>query len=240
MNTIAFAGVPEYSGERAGKNFEIIVPLEKCTLCFAECFAEFNRGEIAVIPPYLTYTLHGKGLHVVIEQALLPFKEVRILRDDSACGIEHAARQAAKYSSSGQKNGGVAAALGTLLVAYVTDFAGSDKLSPVVATLRDEIRKNVSDYTFSLEDSIKKLPLNYDYVRKLFKRELGVTPHDYLIDCRMKLARELMESGIGNRYSNYSISQIAEACGFAEPLYFSRVFKKFYGVSPSYFIKSKK
>ena len=103
----------------------------------------------------------------------------------------------------------------------------------MVVTVRDEIKKNISTPSFSLEDSIKKLPLNYDYVRKLFKKETGATPHEYLTDCRMQLARELISSGIGNRYSNYSVGQIAEACGFSEPLYFSRVFKKYYGFSPS-------
>ncbi|MDE7087024.1 MAG: AraC family transcriptional regulator, partial [Clostridia bacterium] len=31
------------------------------------------------------------------------------------------------------------------------------------------------------------------------------------------------------------VSQVAEACGFAEPLYFSRVFKKHFGVAPNDF-----
>ncbi len=47
-----------------------------------------------------------------------------------------------------------------------------------------------------------------------------------------------MLSGVTNRYSHYSVTQIAEACGFAEPLYFSRVFKKYYGVAPSYYLKN--
>ena len=77
------------------------------------------------------------------------------------------------------------------------------------------------------------MPLNYDYVRKLFKKETGVTPHEYLVNSRMDLAKNIILSGISNQYSNYTVSQIAEMCGFAEPLYFSRVFKKRFGVSPS-------
>ena len=91
----------------------------------------------------------------------------------------------------------------------------------------------MSDSSFRLDDAIKTLPLNYDYVRKLFKSETGVTPREYLLNERMKLARELILSGVTNRYSEYTVSQIAEACGFSEPLYFSRVFKKFYGVPPT-------
>jgi AraC-like DNA-binding protein len=38
---------------------------------------------------------------------------------------------------------------------------------------------------------------------------------------------------MSNRYSEYTVSQIAEACGYSDPLYFSRVFKKYFGVAPS-------
>ena len=40
-----------------------------------------------------------------------------------------------------------------------------------------------------------------------------------------------------NQYSNYSVSQIAEACGYPEPLYFTRVFTAYYGKPPSEFMK---
>ena len=238
MNVISFAGKAENSAaERTNKNFEIIVAEDLCRLEFSGMCVEFGEGEVAVIPPLLKHTFSGKGLRVVIEQALLPFKDVRIIKDISG-GIAFASRQAQEFACTDAPNsGGIAEALGGLIAAYAVAFSGKERLSPVVLTVRDEIKRKVSDTGYSLEDSIKKLPLNYDYVRKLFKKEMGVTPHEYLINCRMQLARELLESGIGNRYSNYSVSQIAEACGFSEPLYFSRVFKKFYGTAPSLFIK---
>ena len=70
-------------------------------------------------------------------------------------------------------------------------------------------------------------------MRKLFKKEVGVSPSDYLLKERMSLAQQLISGGVTNRFSSYTVSQIAEACGFSEPLYFSRVFKKYFGVSPS-------
>lgn len=235
MNGIIFAGFAEDTAElRAEKHFKIVVPLEKCCVELVDGSTELAVGQVAIIPPTLKYAVRGRALCVSIEQALLPFKEVFTVRDDGARGIEHAARQATEYfNAKNSTQNGVLAALGSLIVAYVTAFAGGENLSPVVQTVRAEIRKNISNPTYSLEDGIKKLPLNYDYVRKLFKKETGVTPHEYLVECRMQLARELISSGIGNRYSNYSVGQIAEACGFAEPLYFSRVFKKYYGFSPS-------
>ena len=80
---------------------------------------------------------------------------------------------------------------------------------------------------------MKKFPLNYDYLRRLFKKEVGVSPREFLLNGRMELARGIILGGLSNRYSEYTVSQLAEACGFADPLYFSRVFKKYFGVSPS-------
>lgn len=235
MNNIAFAGYAEGTAEPlTGKYFEIIVPQANCTVEHGGEKADFCRGEIAIVPPLFKCLFKGKAVRVSLEQALLPFKQIRIIRDDKCGGIEHAARQAAEYySAENSTRSGVLAALGELLVAYVIKFSEGRNLSPVVETVMGEIDKNLSHSTYSLEDSIKKLPLNYDYVRKLFKKETGITPHEYLINSRMQLARDLIASGMGNRYSNYSVGQIAEACGFAEPLYFSRVFKKHYGIAPT-------
>lgn len=240
MNNVIFAGVPENcSGLRSNRNYEIIVAESDGKITVSGNERSFHCGEIIVIPPLVKHTLSHSGLHVLIEQALLPFKEVFILSDDSAGGILYAAKQAETYYiSSGNKKSAVLAALGELIVAYITLFADRNNYSPVVATVRAEVAKNLSNSVFSLEDFIKRLPLNYDYVRKLFKKETGVTPHAYLVGCRMKLAADLISSGISNQYSEYSVSQIAESCGFAEPLYFSRVFKKYYGISPSEYAKS--
>lgn len=235
MNGIAFAGYSESSAEeRAEKYFKIIIPKGSCTVWYDGGNKELCDGQIAVVPPFLKHRVCGRAVCVCLEQALLPFKELRIILDDKNGGIACAADQAVEYfSAKNSTQVGILAALGSLLVAYITAFAGGKNLSPVVETVCNEIHKNVSTPLFSLEDSIKKLPLHYDYVRKMFKKQVGVTPHEYLLNCRMQLARELFFSGIGNRYSNYSVGQIAEACGFSEPLYFSRVFKKFYGFSPS-------
>lgn len=235
MNGIVFAGYADSTAElRTEKYFKIVVPQGNCAVEFADGKTELGNGQIAVIPPQFKHAVRGKALCLSLEQALLPFKELRIIRDDKKRGIALAAEQAAEYfSAKNSIRSGILAALGALIVAYVTAFSGRENLSPVVETVRSEVQKNISTPSFSLEDSIKKLPLSYDYVRKLFKKEMGITPHEYLLNCRMQLARELIASGISNRYSNYSVGQIAEACGFLEPLYFSRVFKKYYGFSPS-------
>ena len=176
----------------------------------------------------------ASGVRVTLDKALLPFKEVVEIPDDKWGGISHAAAQAAYYFNSDMpKRELILSALGELIVGYCAAFAESENFSPVVKTVRADIERGISDCTYSLEDSLKRLPLNYDYVRKLFKKETGATPHEYLLHERMKLAQGLILGGMSNRYSEYTVSQIAEACGYSDPLYFSRVFKKYFGVAPS-------
>ena len=61
--------------------------------------------------------------------------------------------------------------------------------------------------------------------------------HEYLLGLRMRRAQTLISSGVSSGYGVLTVAQIAESCGFAESLYFSRVFKKYFGVSPSLYGK---
>ena len=242
MNRISFAGkIPDFTGKKVNKCFEIIIPAktDNSRRLVTENFSHgFSWGEIPVIPPLCEYSIEGhnpEDIHVLIEQALLGLKEPDIITDVENEGIRHASLQAVEFINSDWANKDcVLAALGNLLVSYIGLYIGEKKkLSPVTEQIRAELESHVSDPLFSVESCLKNLPLNYDYLRKLFKKELGATPHEYLLHARMELARGLISSGISNTYSNYSVSQIAEACGFSDPLYFSRVFKNYFGVSPS-------
>ncbi len=69
------------------------------------------------------------------------------------------------------------------------------------------------------------------YVSFLFKKELDVSVTEYITSCRMKKVVELMASG-----EAYNQSTISEQIGYADPYYFSKCFKKYYGISPSKFL----
>lgn len=67
-------------------------------------------------------------------------------------------------------------------------------------------------------------PKRFSY---FFHKYTGLRPIDYVIHYRMERASELLRTG------NFPIRDIAVSVGYANPLYFSRAFKKKFGVSPS-------
>jgi CheY-like chemotaxis protein len=68
-----------------------------------------------------------------------------------------------------------------------------------------------------------------DYLSRVFHRELGLSPWDYLNRYRIEQAKQLL------RHTSDSIRAIASQVGFRDPLYFSRVFRRVAGLSPSAF-----
>lgn len=244
MNDIVFAGrderkVRELQSKR--RYWHIIRCSGRGEIKSAKGDTGFTRGDIVIIPPLTLFERTGAGpndMHIFMEGTALPFKSPVSLNEESGGGFAHVFAQAENYFGRMGKDGGeryaaVVNALGELLVSYIVALAEKPAHPPVVESVRADIEANISNSTYALDAFIKALPLNYDYVRKLFKSEMGTTPHEYLISARMELAAQLLLSGMSNQYSRYSIAQVAEMCGFAEPLYFSRVFKKHFGVPPS-------
>lgn len=70
---------------------------------------------------------------------------------------------------------------------------------------------------------------------RLFHRVVGVSPHRYLVGCRLRHARDLLAAGQGR-----SIAEVALECGFADQAHLARHFRRAYGVSPSQFQKEHK
>lgn len=66
-----------------------------------------------------------------------------------------------------------------------------------------------------------------DYLTRIFKKELGLSPWDYLNRYRVWLACTLLKN------TGMSVNDVAEATGFQDQAYFCRVFKKIRGYRPS-------
>ncbi|WP_372631813.1 response regulator [Cohnella sp.] len=86
----------------------------------------------------------------------------------------------------------------------------------------------------SLQQFAKDHHVSVGYLSRVFKNELGVNFSDYLLEIRMERARALLETG------TLSLSDISRRIGYEDPKYFSQLFKKTYGITPSEYGKQKK
>lgn len=86
-----------------------------------------------------------------------------------------------------------------------------------------------ANYTeeLSLEKAADYVHLNAYYFSKIFKQQTGETFIDYLTSLRIGKAKELIAQG------GYSLKEICYMAGYNDPNYFSRVFKKVTGVTPT-------
>jgi AraC-like DNA-binding protein len=77
----------------------------------------------------------------------------------------------------------------------------------------------------------KEIAYSQAYIVRLFKKHMGVTPHEYILRRRIETAQLLL------RHSTLSIKEIAERLVFSDQYHFSNYFKKCLGMSPSQFRK---
>lgn len=103
-----------------------------------------------------------------------------------------------------------------------------DTKSYVIAeNAKKYIEDNYSNSNLAIEDISKHLLLNQTYLRRMFKSEVNMTVTEFLTKTRMEKAKQLIIE------EEYKLSAIAEMVGYSDPSYFSKCFKKYYGVSPS-------
>ena len=81
--------------------------------------------------------------------------------------------------------------------------------------------------TISVTDIAEYVGFSRSYFTSMFKKQVGISPQEYLIQHRLKKSCELME------ITDLSIKEIAERVGYEDQLNFSRAFHSAFGVSPS-------
>lgn len=91
------------------------------------------------------------------------------------------------------------------------------------------INQNYSQHGFCVKDVVESLKIDRSYLYRIFKNETGVSVIDYITRCRIAKAEILLAN------SNLSIKDVAYSVGFNDQMYFSRVFKKLNGRTPTSF-----
>ena len=79
----------------------------------------------------------------------------------------------------------------------------------------------------SLDDISREIDISPYYFSKIFKENTGENFIDYLTTLRIDKAKELLET------TDMSMKELCGEVGYANPNYFSRIFKKIVGLSPT-------
>lgn len=97
-----------------------------------------------------------------------------------------------------------------------------------------EIKKHLDEHyaeKITLDDLAKRFFINKFYLSKIFKETYGTTVNNYLISKRITRAKQLL------RFTDMTVDEIGVAVGMGDANYFSRMFRKVEGSSPSEYRK---
>lgn len=114
---------------------------------------------------------------------------------------------------------------------FSESLKGADKQN-VMLRVKQYVDEHFTDCTLTLQSVSDLFLYNYKYASKAFVRMTGMYFHDYINEKRMLNAKKLIDNGF------ISVKEVAHMSGFSDALYFSKLFKKSYGVLPSEYIKS--
>lgn len=119
----------------------------------------------------------------------------------------------------------------TLLIrklSFAKQIWDSSRKTAIVSLVQSYISDHLSS-PLSLEQLSKIASVSTTYLCKVFKQITGETVFSYIQDCRIRTATHYL------LYSDKELTEIAEALGFYDQFHFSKTFKTYMGMSPSYY-----
>lgn len=97
-----------------------------------------------------------------------------------------------------------------------------NRLLKVLTHMREDLAR-----PWTLEELAKECHISIPHFTDLCRRQTGMPPLGLLIRLRLQRAMDLLQQG------NHNVAEAALAVGYEDPFYFSRLFRKHMGVSPS-------
>lgn len=95
-------------------------------------------------------------------------------------------------------------------------------LEPVL----EYLQQHLTDPELDISSLAPLVGVSQVYLRRIFKKQHGVSLTGFVIRQRLQRAKQLLKE-------NRTVTQVAAAVGYRDPLYFSRLFKKQLGISPT-------
>ena len=210
-----------------------------CSILLDDAALPCPAGQMAVIPPDMPHSLASQEgteyLCLHLADAALALRQAAVLQDDENQSLLHLFRDVHYLFHSGAEHAAaLLPAYGQLLAQHVSCRRAASPRSQVVEEIAQSIMHNYANPNYELDELLRSAPYCYDYLCRLFRQEMHTTPHKYLANLRLQSAADILRTG------GSSITEAARMCGYHDPLYFSRMFKKKFGVSPREYGKQTK
>jgi two-component system response regulator YesN len=117
------------------------------------------------------------------------------------------------------------------ITSYVKPQNSIDYSNNIVKATKEYMESHYTD-DISLEDMAAQVNISPQYFSKLIKKTTGFNFIDWLSMLRVKKAKELLTN------SNLTVKEVCFMVGYKDPNYFSRIFKKRIGITPSEYVKT--
>ena len=207
------------------------------TMVFDDHTLDYGANDVAIIPPFLPHSNRSvegfTNYHINLGEATLTSTEPQIIpADRNGCLCNAFAAAHYYYSEGSAESVALLPIYGQLIATSVALKQPERSYSDVVQNIANQILHSYPDCNFDLNAYLQTLPFSSEYLIRIFKKETGLTPHQYMTEKRLECAARTLATF----YDKRNISETALLCGFSNPLYFSRLFKKRYGVPPSQYV----
>ena len=128
---------------------------------------------------------------------------------------------------------GSAAAYRVLMELYGTESTApkNEKQLPQVVEAALKILQQDFAFLDGIGDLAQRLQVSQEYLTRIFREHVGMTPGKYLVQVRVEQAKLLLQR------NDHSVAFVADACGFTNGNYFARVFRNIVGVTPSVYAR---
>lgn len=192
-------------------------------------------GEMFVIPPYTEtyYEADNANPWTYIwigftAEKKLPIKLPDVIRCPEALEVFNSMKNAA-----GLNNGRNSYLISKIWELFTILIENKKNKASYVDKALDYIHSEYM-YNITIEKIAAWLGLDHSYFTSLFKKEIGVSPKQYLLNYRMNVALSMMLK------KNISVSVAAYSVGYTDVCNFSKMFKKTFGMSPVKYIQLNK
>ena len=98
----------------------------------------------------------------------------------------------------------------------------------IIEPAENYLKQHICDCDLKIERLHNLCGVSDTYFRRIFISKHGMSPKDYVVAKRISYAKSIIDSG-----EMTSVKELALSVGYRDALYFGKVFKQHFGVSPS-------